>query len=44
MSQLTRLKRNASTDDVIAVLERDGGVIIEGFLHPTLLSGLQNGL
>lgn len=44
MSQLTRLKRAASTDDVIAILERDGGVIIEGFLNHDLLSGLRTDL
>jgi len=41
MSQLTRLPRSATTEDAIAILERDGGVIIEGFLSDELLSGLK---
>lgn len=34
----------ASADDVIAVLERDGGVIISGFLNPDQLAGMQRDL
>lgn len=41
MPQLSRLSDDASADDVTAALERDGGVIIEGFLSPPTLDGLR---
>lgn len=44
MSHLTRVQRAASKEDVIAILERDGGVIVEGFLDANLLQGLQSDL
>jgi len=34
----------ASADDVVAALERDGGVVIEGFLAPATLDGLRSDL
>lgn len=45
MAGLTRLD-NASTGyaDVVAVIDRDGGVIIENFLGPDLLEGLRSDL
>ncbi|HEX3407682.1 MAG TPA: phytanoyl-CoA dioxygenase family protein [Caulobacteraceae bacterium] len=45
MSELTRLSGTApSVDDVVAALERDGGVIIEGFLSSETLAGLRRDL
>jgi hypothetical protein len=40
MPDLTRLSSDAAARDVIAALERDGGVVIEGFLAPETLAGL----
>jgi hypothetical protein len=44
MSQLSRLSGGASVADVVAAMERDGGVIIEGFLSPPTLDGLRHDL
>ncbi|WP_309645818.1 phytanoyl-CoA dioxygenase family protein [Phenylobacterium sp.] len=44
MTELTRLSRSNSVEEVIAVLERDGGVIIDGFLAPETLAGLKSDL
>lgn len=44
MSHLTRVQRAASKEKVIAILERDGGVIIEGFLDANVLNGLRSDL
>ena len=45
MAQLTALSAStASAADVIAALERDGGVVIEGFLTPEILAGLRDDL
>jgi len=44
MSGLTKLLSDATVGDVIAVLERDGGVIIEDFLAPETLKGLRRDL
>lgn len=44
MKQLTRLTRSATTDDAIAVLERDGGVIVEDFLDQERLSSMRRDL
>ena len=45
MTDLTRLSaRNATTGDVIASLERDGGVIVEDFLARETLEGLRSDL
>lgn len=41
MAGLTRLTSADASDDVIAALERDGGVIIEPFLAPETLEGLR---
>lgn len=42
MVQLTRLESGDATfDDVVSVIDRDGGVIIENFLSPDLLAGLR---
>ncbi len=42
MQGLTSLDAaSATVEDVIAVIERDGGVIIEGYLSPDLLEGLK---
>jgi ectoine hydroxylase-related dioxygenase (phytanoyl-CoA dioxygenase family) len=42
MADLTRLSGDAaSAADVVAALERDGGVVIEGFLAPATLAGLR---
>jgi ectoine hydroxylase-related dioxygenase (phytanoyl-CoA dioxygenase family) len=38
---LTRLTREAGVEQVIEVIERDGGVIIEGMLRPETLEGLR---
>ncbi len=39
-SKLTRLTNAATVEDVVAVIERDGGVIIEGFLSADALREL----
>lgn len=44
MTGLTKLACSATAEEVIAVLERDGGVIIEGFLAPGTLEGLREDL
>jgi ectoine hydroxylase-related dioxygenase (phytanoyl-CoA dioxygenase family) len=44
MPGLTRLSDAASVNDVIAVLERDGGVVIENFLAPETLEALRRDL
>src|SRR5579883_3520005 len=44
MAELSRLRGDASGADVIAALERDGGVVIEGFLAPDTLEGLRRDL
>lgn len=45
MAGLTKLDgRTVSQDEVIAVIERDGGVIIEHFLDPKQLNGMRNDL
>jgi ectoine hydroxylase-related dioxygenase (phytanoyl-CoA dioxygenase family) len=45
MTELARLSgATASVDDVVAALERDGGVVIEGFLAPETLAGLRDDL
>jgi hypothetical protein len=41
MPELARLSGSDTFDDVIAALERDGGVVIEGFLQPETLAGLR---
>ena len=41
MADLTRLPGDASLDAVIAVIERDGGVIVEDFVPPTLVTELK---
>jgi len=40
MRELTRLSNDDTAADVIAALERDGGVVIEGFLDAETLAGL----
>lgn len=40
MGNLSRISNSATPDDVVAVLERDGGVIIEDFLSAETLTGL----
>src|SRR5690348_7689238 len=45
MPELSRLPADtAQPSDVIAALERDGGVVIEGFLAPGTLAGLSRDL
>jgi ectoine hydroxylase-related dioxygenase (phytanoyl-CoA dioxygenase family) len=44
MSGLTKLSSDATAGDVIAALERDGGVIIEDFLARETLEGLRRDL
>lgn len=41
MTHLARVSHDAAVADVIAVLERDGGVIVEDFLAPETLAGLR---
>lgn len=41
MSDLTRLPGSASLDDVIAVIERDGGLIVEDFVSPAIIAALK---
>lgn len=41
MPDLTRLPGTASLDEVIAVIERDGGVIVEDFLPPAIIAELK---
>jgi hypothetical protein len=44
MTQLTRLAGDGRLEDIIAVLELDGGVVIEDFLDPETLDGLRHDL
>ena len=45
MAELAHLTAaDCAVDDVIAALERDGGVVIEGFLAPETLEGLRRDL
>ena len=44
MADLTRLPATASLDEVIAVIERDGGVIVEDFVTPGVLADLKSDL
>jgi hypothetical protein len=44
MAGLEKLSGDATADDVIRTLERDGGVIIEDFLSPVTLAGLRSDL
>jgi ectoine hydroxylase-related dioxygenase (phytanoyl-CoA dioxygenase family) len=44
MTGLTSLSADAVAEDVIAVLERNGGVVIEDFLAPRTLAGLRQDL
>jgi hypothetical protein len=44
MAELSRLSSDAIAGDVVAALERDGGVIIEDFLSPVTLAGLRHDL
>lgn len=44
MPDLTRLPGAASLDQVIAVIERDGGVIVEDFLPPAIIAELKKDL
>ena len=44
MSGLCKLSCDAVAGDVVAMLERDGGVIIEDFLTPATLEGLRGDL
>ena len=41
MAELSRLSGGADLEDVIAALERSGGVVIEDFLAPATLEGLR---
>jgi ectoine hydroxylase-related dioxygenase (phytanoyl-CoA dioxygenase family) len=41
MADLTRLPGTASLDEVIAVIERDGGAIVEDFLPPAIIAELK---
>jgi ectoine hydroxylase-related dioxygenase (phytanoyl-CoA dioxygenase family) len=41
MAELSRLSGDAGVQDVVDALERDGGVVIEGFLAPATLAGLR---
>src|SRR5687768_4290266 len=41
MADLTRLPGAASLDEVVAVIERDGGVIVEDFVPPAIVAELK---
>lgn len=41
MSDLTRLAGDASLDRVIAIMERDGGVIVENYVPPSTIAELK---
>ena len=41
MADLTRLPGTVSLDEVMAVIERDGGVIVEDFLPPAIIAELK---
>src|SRR5262245_6491393 len=41
MADLTRLPGTASLDEAVAVIERDGGVIVEDFLPPATIAELE---
>jgi len=41
MAELTRLPGTASLDEVVAVIERDGGVIVEDFMPPAIVAELK---
>ena len=44
MTGLSKLSRDVRVEDVVAALERDGGVAIEGFLASETLAGLRQDL
>lgn len=44
MAEIASLKNNAPVEQVIDVIDRDGGVIIEDFLPPETLAGLKKDL
>jgi ectoine hydroxylase-related dioxygenase (phytanoyl-CoA dioxygenase family) len=44
MADLSKLSGDARVEDVVAALERDGGVVIERFLTPETLDGLRRDL
>ncbi|HEV2366178.1 MAG TPA: phytanoyl-CoA dioxygenase family protein [Caulobacteraceae bacterium] len=44
MAELSRLAGDAHVEDVVAALERDGGLVIEGFLASETLDGLRRDL
>ena len=44
MTGLERLSKDSAVNDVIAALERDGGVLVENFLAPETLEGLNRDL
>jgi hypothetical protein len=41
MAELTRLPGTTSLDEVIAVIERDGGVIVQDFVPPSIIAELK---
>jgi ectoine hydroxylase-related dioxygenase (phytanoyl-CoA dioxygenase family) len=41
MTELTRVPGSAALDEVIAVIGRDGGVIVEDFVSPETIAGLK---
>jgi len=42
MADLTHLKRSAAPDDIWAAIDRDGGVIVDDFMSPSLLKQLRD--
>ncbi|HZZ87388.1 MAG TPA: phytanoyl-CoA dioxygenase family protein, partial [Caulobacteraceae bacterium] len=44
MAELTHLPNDCGVGDVVATLERDGGVVIDGFLAAETLDGLRRDL
>src|SRR5262249_6081009 len=44
MNGLTRLAKTSTVDEVVATLEQDGGIIIEGFLTQGVLEKIKSDL
>ena len=44
MNGLTKLANTSTVDEVVAAVERDGGVIVEGFLAPDVLEEIKSDL
>jgi hypothetical protein len=41
VTSLTTIPRTATVDDVLEVIDRDGGVIVQDYLHPAIHDALR---